>query len=197
MCFPVAQIPRRRTNQFSNLMRVLELRAIHLDNRARVSEQNFGRGFDNACLARARRPQQQEIAHWTPRGVQTGAENLIQVHERLHAFRLSDDLGAQRVLKFNRRIAAKVWIERQYLGAHGLLLAALHPQSRVTEPTALPVKLVELDLKSGLQKPKLYHQLSRHRGRFRNPEERRKEVRQVEIERSQAGDELLGCRRAG
>src|SRR5271167_5091191 len=137
-------------------MRVLKLRAIHLDDRARVSKQNLRRGFHDARLARARRSQQKEVPHRPPRRVQPRAEDLIEVHQSLHAFRLSDDLRAQRRLKFNRRVAAQIWIEWEYLGAHGLLLAAMHSQGRIAEASALPVKLVEFYLKCGLQKPKLH-----------------------------------------
>src|SRR5580704_6308424 len=130
--------------------------AVHLDHRARVSKQDFRRGFHDACLAGAGRSQEQEIPHRTTRRVQSRAEDLVQVHQRLHAFRLSDDLRAQRRLKFNRRVASQIWIEWQYLGAHGLLLAAMHPHGRIAETSALPVKLAEFHLKCGLQKPKLH-----------------------------------------
>jgi hypothetical protein len=65
------------------------------------------------------------------------------------------------------------------------------------EPPMLPVKLVEFDLQRGLQKPQLYQQLSGHGGRVRNLEERRKQIRQINIKRSQGGYELLNYRRTG
>src|SRR6202021_3475037 len=146
MRLAVPQIPWGRTNQFSNLVGVLKLRAIHLDDCARVPEQKFTRCFPHASFARACWAQQEEIPHRPPRRVQSCAEDLVQVHERLHSFRLSDDLRPQRRLKFNRRVASQIWIEWQYLGAHGLLLTALHPQGRMTETSTFPVKLTEFYL---------------------------------------------------
>ena len=66
MGFTVTQISRRRADQFSNLVRVLKLRAIDFDNRARISKQNFRGGFHNARLARAGRPKKKEISYRTP-----------------------------------------------------------------------------------------------------------------------------------
>jgi len=68
---------------------------------------------------------------------------------------------------------------------------------RIAEPPASAVKLVELDLNGRLQKPHLHQQLPRHYGGFRNSEERRKQIRQVEIERSKRGNKLLDLRRVG
>ena len=51
MGLAVAQVSWRRADQFGNLVRVLKLRAIHLDERTGISEQDLGRGFDDARLA--------------------------------------------------------------------------------------------------------------------------------------------------
>ena len=99
MSLPVSQIPRRRTNQLRNLMRMLEFRAIHLDHRARISKQNLRSRFHDARLARTRRSKEQQVPHRPPWRVQSRAEDLIQVHQRLHPFRLSDDLRAQALLQ--------------------------------------------------------------------------------------------------
>src|SRR6202041_3034170 len=72
MRFAVPQISRRRPNQFRDFVRVLKFRAIHLDHRARISKQTLGGSFDDARLARARRPQEQQIPYRTPRRVQPG-----------------------------------------------------------------------------------------------------------------------------
>jgi len=68
---------------------------------------------------------------------------------------------------------------------------------RIAEPPASAVKLIELDLNGRLQKPHLHQQLPRYHGGFRNSEERRKQIRQVEIERSKRGNKLLDLRRVG
>jgi len=60
MCFAVPQIPRRRTNQFRDFVRVLELRAVHLMDRARITEKNFRPSFDDACLTGAVGPRNRD-----------------------------------------------------------------------------------------------------------------------------------------
>src|SRR6266481_5350260 len=84
-------------------MRVLKFRAVHLDYRSALSEQNLCRRFHNARLARTGRSQKQQISHRAARRVQSGAEDLIEVHQRLHPFFLADDPPPQRILKIARR----------------------------------------------------------------------------------------------
>src|SRR5215475_5832532 len=55
----VPQIARERTDQLRDFMRMLKLGAIDFDHRVQVAEENFGRGFDRARLARPGRPQEQ------------------------------------------------------------------------------------------------------------------------------------------
>ncbi len=63
MRLAVPQISRRRTNQFRNLMRVLKLRAIHFDYRARIAKQHFRRRFHHPRLPRSGRTEEQQIPH--------------------------------------------------------------------------------------------------------------------------------------
>src|SRR3984957_13930933 len=102
MCFAVPQISRGRSNQFCNFVRVLELRAIHLDHRARISKQHLRSSLDDARLPRARRPQEQQISHRPSRRIQPGAKHLVQVNHRLHRFVLPHNLPPQPCLKIPR-----------------------------------------------------------------------------------------------
>src|SRR5579871_6717609 len=47
-------------------MRMLKLRAIHLDHRARISKQDLGRRFHNPRLAGTCRPKKQQIPQAAP-----------------------------------------------------------------------------------------------------------------------------------
>src|SRR5882724_9558796 len=111
MCFAVPQIPRRRTNQFRDFVRVLELRAVHLNYGSWVAKQDMSPSFDDACLTGAGRPKKQQVAYRPPGRIQSRAEHLIQVHQRLHSLFLAHDLRAQRAFKVSRVIAADAWIE--------------------------------------------------------------------------------------
>ena len=111
MRLAVPQISRRRADQLRDFVRVLEFGAIHLDHRARIAEQHFGRRFHDARLARARRPEEQKIPHRPSRRIQAGAKHLIQVHDGLHRFVLSDDLPPQPSLEIARLHAAQGRVE--------------------------------------------------------------------------------------
>src|SRR5216683_1811991 len=124
MRFAVAQVARRRANQFRDFVGVLKLRTIHLDNRAWVAEQYFGRGFHNAGFAGTGRTEKQQITNRPPRRVQPRAEHLIQVHQRLYALFLADDLRCERRLKFQSVRAAFLWIEWKNFSVHDRLLAS-------------------------------------------------------------------------
>ena len=68
---------------------------------------------------------------------------------------------------------------------------------RAPEPLASTVKLIELDLDGGLQQPQLQEQLLSHSRGFGKFKKRRKEVRQIQIKRSQGGYEALDRGRVG
>jgi len=95
MSFTMPQVSRGRANQFRDFMRMLEFRAIHLDHRARIAKQNFRGSFHDARLARSRGPEKQQVSNWAPGRIQPGAEYLVHIHQRLHAFDLPDNLRAQ------------------------------------------------------------------------------------------------------
>src|SRR5258706_3580170 len=123
MIFPVPQVSRRRANHLGNFVRVLELRAIHLDYRARVSEQNFSRRFHDARFSRACRPQEQQVPHRTPGRAHPRAVDLIQVHQRADSLFLPDDLASEGGLKLLRLHTSKRGIQCLLcctIAAHGL-----------------------------------------------------------------------------
>ncbi len=111
MRLAVPQISRRRTNQFRDFVRVLELGAVHLDYRARIAKQHFGRGFHHPRLARAGWPQKQQVPHRTPRRIQPRAKDLVQVHNRLYRFILPHNLASQPRFKIPGFHAALAWVE--------------------------------------------------------------------------------------
>src|ERR1700690_3336203 len=98
-------------------MRMLELRAIYFDNRARIPEQNLCCRLHDSRFSRAGRAEEQEVTNRTPRRVQPRTENLIQVDERLYPLRLADNLCAKRAFKVPAIGTANGWI--QFLSSGG------------------------------------------------------------------------------
>src|SRR5882724_6748610 len=122
--FTMAQISWRRTNQFGDFVRVLELRAVHFDYGSWVAKQNVSPGFNDASLTGTGRPEKQQVAYRPPGRIQSSAEHLIQVHQRLHAFFLTHDLRIERRLKFQRVGATFFWVQWKNLIVHDRLLAS-------------------------------------------------------------------------
>jgi hypothetical protein len=85
---------------------MLKLRTIHLNHCARIAEKNFGGGFYHARFAGTGWPEKEKISYWAAGRVQAGTKNLVQLHERLDAFLLPDNLCSQRRLKIQRIGAA-------------------------------------------------------------------------------------------
>src|SRR6266446_3178523 len=122
MGFPMPQVAWRRADQLGNFVRVLELRAIDLDHRASVPKQDFRSRFHDAGLSGPRRPKKKEVPYRAAGRVQSGAKNLVQVHQRLDALLLSDNFPPQRGLEINRIRAALAGVEWQDGFAHDRLL---------------------------------------------------------------------------
>ena len=76
----VPQITGRRANQFSNLVRVLKLRAIDLHHGAFVAKQSLRRGFHDAGFSRSGGSKKQQIPDRPARRVQPRAKYLIHRH---------------------------------------------------------------------------------------------------------------------
>src|SRR5215470_9075197 len=125
MGLAMPQIPRRRTNQLGNLVRMLKLGAIDLNHRPRIAKQNLGSRFHNAGLTRTGRTEKQQIAYRPPWRIQPRAEHLIQVHQRLNPFFLPHDFGRQGIFELHGVRTALFWIQRKHLRAgHDRLLAS-------------------------------------------------------------------------
>src|SRR5258708_10487817 len=124
MSFAMPQISRRRTNQFRDFVGVLKLGAVYLDDGAWIAKQNFSGGFHNARLTGTGGTEEQQVANWPPWRIQARAEHLIQVHQRLHALFLTDNLRAERCLEFQRVGTALFWAERKNFVVHDRLLAS-------------------------------------------------------------------------
>src|SRR6202522_4435064 len=120
----MAEVSRRRANQFRDFVRVLELGAVNLNNSARVTEQNLGGCFHDARLSGARRPQKKEVYHRASRRIHSGRENLIEVGDGADGFFLSDDACAQRGIKFLRFQTAKLRIEYLCAAGHMVTLSS-------------------------------------------------------------------------
>ena len=99
MCFAMAEIARGRTDKLGNFVRVLEFGAVHLDDEARIAEENFRSGFDDTRFAGARGPKEEEIANGAAGRVEAGAKDLIEIDEGLHTLFLADDLAANGVME--------------------------------------------------------------------------------------------------
>src|SRR5271166_5843193 len=101
MGLPVAQIPWGRANQFCDLMRVLELRTIHFDQRSAIAEQNLRSGLDNARFAGAGWSQKQKVSDGTTWRMKPSTKHLIQLDKRFDGFVLPDDFLPQRIFKMS------------------------------------------------------------------------------------------------
>ena len=111
MRLAMAKISRRRADQFRDLMRVLELRAIDLDAGMGVAEQRLGHGFYDASLSRAGRPKKKQVAHGTPGSVQAREKHLVNLGDLFDGLVLTDDAAAQCSFKLSSICAAAVRIE--------------------------------------------------------------------------------------
>src|SRR5882724_5431681 len=129
----MAKIARGRADQFGNFMGMLKLRAIDLDHRAGIAKKNFGGRLHDARFSRTRRPEKQQISYWAAWGVQSGAKDLVEIHQRLDALFLSNNFPAQRGLKIHRVCAALAGIEWKDEVAHDRLLANPRWRVRIAE----------------------------------------------------------------
>src|ERR1700693_2870869 len=108
-------------------MRVLRLRAVHFDDSAGVAEKDFGRGFHNARLSRASRPQEKKISNWASGRIHSGGKDLIEVNHGADAFLLPDDAGAQGGIKLLRFATSALWIKKLGSAAHRITLVTCGP----------------------------------------------------------------------
>src|SRR5678816_1211042 len=83
MRFAMSQISGRRTDQLGDFVAVLELRAVDLDDRARVLEQYFGGSLDDTGFARTRGAQEQKVPDRTSGRVHSRQMHLVDVDDLL------------------------------------------------------------------------------------------------------------------
>ena len=119
MGFAMPQVSGRRADQFGDLVAVLELRAIDLDHRARISHQAFRGGFHHARLARTGGPEKKEIADGPARAGHARQERLIDIHYLIDGFVLPDNAPPQVHLKFHRFSSRKRRVKLLVHPAHG------------------------------------------------------------------------------
>src|SRR6266849_5980578 len=102
MRLAVSQISRRRTDQLSDFMAVLKLRAIDLDYCSRIFQQGLGRRLDDASFSGARRSEEQKISDGPADRGQSRQVSLINPHDLVNGFVLSNDKPAEFVLQILR-----------------------------------------------------------------------------------------------
>src|SRR5713226_9520051 len=111
MGFAMPQVSGGRADQLGDLMAVLELRAIDLDDRARVAHQALRRRLHQAGLSRARRAEKQEVSNRPPRTAHPRQVSLINVNDLLNRFILAYDALPQIPIEFLRFESSLRWIE--------------------------------------------------------------------------------------
>src|SRR6266566_484051 len=105
------QITRRRAGQLRNLVAVLELRAIDLHHRVRIAEQDLSCGFDQARLAAARGPEQQQVHKWPTRRGESGPIDLERARHASDRTLLSHYSLSQAGFKIPHFRTAYRWIQ--------------------------------------------------------------------------------------
>src|SRR5450432_1920725 len=95
MRLPMPEVSGRRADQLCDLMAMLELRAINLDHRARILHHRLRSGFHDASLARSSWTKEQEVSDRAARRGHPGEIHLIDVHDLLYGFILTDNQSAQ------------------------------------------------------------------------------------------------------
>src|SRR5262249_1876116 len=102
MCFAVTQISGRRSDELGDFMAMLELRAVDLDHRSRVSCQGFGSSFHQSRFSGSGWSQEQEIANRPARANHARQVRLVDVDNLLNRFILTHNLAAKTGLKILR-----------------------------------------------------------------------------------------------
>src|SRR5579864_2122318 len=95
MGLAVAEIARRRADQFCDFVGVLKLGAIDLDAGAGIAKQSFSERLDNASLAGSGRAQKQQIANRASGGIQSRQEHLINLDDLFYRCVLANNLSAE------------------------------------------------------------------------------------------------------
>src|SRR5579871_81093 len=130
MRLPMAQISRRRADQFRDLVGVLELGAINLDAGPRVTEQGLGHSLNHPRLARTGRSEEQKVAHRSPGRVQPGQKHLVDLDDFFNRLVLPHNAAAKGCIKLPSIAAAAIRIEYGCeIGSHKITVRLRDPHS--------------------------------------------------------------------
>ena len=104
----MAEISRRRPDQFGYLMTVLKLSTVNLDNRAGILEQRLGRRFYSARLTRPRGAEEEKVSNGPSGSSQAAGIHLIDADNFPNCFLLSDGLAqiGFELQRFARRLGS-------------------------------------------------------------------------------------------
>src|SRR5216683_2961782 len=144
MGLAVAQISRRGTNQFGNFVGVLKFRAIDFDHRTGVPKKDLRSRFHDARLSGTGRTEEQQVAHRTAGGVQSGTKHLKHVNQGLYTFFLSHNLCSQRRVKITRVIASDGWIQLMANGSFHFINPSWRPAPPNNAPRVSPSRIIEI-----------------------------------------------------
>src|SRR5437016_12465938 len=103
-----AEIAGRRTNQLGNLVRVLELRAIDLYDRASIPQKDLRGSFHNPRLSGAGWTEKQQVAYRAAGRIQSGTKHLKHANQGLNTPFLPNDLCSQEEVNTTLFIARDV-----------------------------------------------------------------------------------------
>src|SRR5258707_598039 len=102
MRLAMSQISGRRSDQFGDLVAVLKLRAVDLQQGARLAEQRLRHSLHHASLAAAGGAEEKEVADRASRRMQPSKVNLIKRGYLLQRRLLTDDTAPQIAFKLPR-----------------------------------------------------------------------------------------------
>src|SRR5690242_5604448 len=118
----MAEVSGGRSDEFSNLVRVLKFRTVDLNYGFLFAEEDLRGGLDDARLARSGGAEEEEVADRAPGRIQPRAEHLINSDHGLDGLILSYNPGAEGSLKFLELRASFGGIKYSAWNTHGALL---------------------------------------------------------------------------
>src|SRR5262249_13135474 len=110
-CFAVAQIAGRRSDQFGDLMAVLELGTVDLDHRPRTAGESLRHRFHKPRLAGTGGAQKEKVGNGTSRTRHTSEVGLVHLDDLLDGLVLTDDLFVQVGLEPFGHLTGSCWVQ--------------------------------------------------------------------------------------
>src|SRR5436309_953634 len=104
-------ISRRRSNQFCDLVRMLELAAVNFCYSFRSGEKYFGSGFDQPGLSGPSGAEQEKVGYWPARCGHSSQNSLIDIDQLRDRFILTNDHGVQLRIEFQYFRAASAGLK--------------------------------------------------------------------------------------